>query len=117
MFLTDLLAGTHKQFKDDIYAVRKDRLKKDINELAQGQIYHGYEAKELGLVDELGGLWVAGRAIHKELKLKGKFALRYMKPAHKKFSISDLLEEGEDALSLLKHKVASPAGPAFLYQP
>jgi hypothetical protein len=40
-----------------------------------------------------------------------------MKPAHKKFSISDLLEEGEDTLSLLKHKVASPAGPAFLYQP
>lgn len=116
-FLTDLLAGTHKQFKDDISAVRKDRLKKDINELAQGQIFHGYEAKEFGLVDEIGGLWSAGRAIHKELKLKGKFGLRYLKPAHKKFTFSDLMNEGEDTLNLIKHKVASPSGPAFLYQP
>lgn len=116
-FLTELLAGTHKQFKDDITAVRKDRLKVDINELAQGQIFHGYEAKENGLIDEIGGLWKAGRAIHKELKLKGKFALRYMKPAHKKFSFSDLMNDGEDTLNLIKQKVASPSGPAFLYQP
>lgn len=116
-FLTDLLAGTHKQFKDDISAVRGSRLKKDINELAQGQIFHGYEAKEVGLVDEIGSLWQAGRAIHKELKLPGKFAFRYMKPPRKKFSISELLEEGEDTLSLLKQKVATPTGPAFLYSP
>lgn len=116
-FLTDLLAGTHKQFKDDIMAVRKDRLTKDINDLAQGQIFHGYEAKEFGLVDEIGGLWQAGRAIHKELKLKGKFALRYMKPQRKKFSLSDLMQEGEDTLSTIKQKVASPSGPAFLYKP
>lgn len=116
-FLTDLLAGTHKQFMDDISAVRKDRLKKDITELAQGQIFHGTEAKEFGLVDEIGGLWQAGRAIHKELKLKGQFGLRYMKPPRKKFSVSDILEEGEDTLSLLKHKVASPTRPAFLFQP
>ncbi len=116
-FLSDLLAGTHKQFKDDIMAVRKDRLTKDINELAQGQIFHGYEAKEFGLVDEIGGLWQAGRAIHKELKLKGKFALRYMKPQRKKFSLSELMQEGEDTLSTIKQKVASPSGPAFLYKP
>lgn len=116
-FLTDLLAGTHKQFKDDIVKVRKNRLKKDIDELAQGQIFHGYEAKELGLVDEIGSLWQAGRAIHKELKLKGKFSLRYMKPPRKKFSITDLMEEGEDALSLIKQKVETPSGPAFLYKP
>jgi len=117
VFLTSLLAGTHKQFKDDILAVRKDRLKVDINELAQGQIFHGYEAKENGLVDEIGSLWQAGRSIHKELKLKGKFALRYMKHPRKKFSISEFLEQGEDTLSKLKHKVVSPTGPAYLYQP
>lgn len=116
-FLTDLLAGTHTKFKEDIVSVRKDRLKKDINELAQGQIFHGSEAKELGLVDEIGSLWQAGRAIHKELKLKGKFSLRYMKPPRKKFSITELMEEGEDTLSLIKQKVATPSGPAFLYQP
>jgi protease IV len=116
-FLTTLLAGTHKQFMDDILAGRKDRLKKDITELAQGQIFHGSEAKELGLVDEIAGLWEAGRAIHKELKLPGKFALRYLKPPRKKFSITDFLEETEDTLSTLKSQVAKPTGPAYLFKP
>lgn len=117
-FLTDLLAGTHKQFMEDISRVRKDRLKKDITELAQGQIFHGTEAKELGLVDEVGSLWQAGRAIHKELKLKGKFALRYLKPQRKKFSISEFLEETEDTLSLIKSKATgAKTAPAYLFQP
>ncbi len=116
-FLTSLLAGTHKQFMDDIMAVRGKRLKKDITELAQGQIFHGLEAKELGLVDEVGSLWQAGRAIHKELKLKGKFSLRYMKPARKKFSITDILQETEDTLSFIKDKVSAKTSPAYLYRP
>jgi protease-4 len=117
MFLTDLLAGTHKQFMDDISAVRKDRLKKDITELAQGQIFHGSEAKELGLVDEVGSLWQAGRSIHKEMKLKGEFSLRYLKPARKKFSLSDLMEQTEDALSFVKSKVESKSIPAYKFEP
>lgn len=116
-FLTTLLAGTHKQFMDDISAVRKDRLKKDITELAQGQIFHGHEAKELGLVDEVGSLWQAGRAIHKEMKLEGKFALRYMKPARKKFSISEFLQDTEDTLSFIRNKVETKTTPAYLFKP
>jgi protease-4 len=116
-YLTELLAGTHKQFKSDIEAVRKDRLKKPIDELAQGQIFHGSEAKEYGLVDEIGSLWQAGRAIHKELKLKGKFALRYMKPARKKFSLSEFMQDSEDSINFLKDKVSAKSRPAFLYQP
>ena len=116
-FLSSLLAGTHKQFMDDISAVRKDRLKKDITELAQGQIFHGYEAKELGLVDEVGSLWQAGRAIHKDLKLEGKFALRYLKPARKKFSLSEFLQETEDTLSFIRNKVENKTSPAYLFKP
>jgi protease-4 len=116
-YLTELLAGTHKQFMDDISAVRKDRLTKDIAELAQGQIFHGTEAKAFGLVDEIGGLWQAGRAIHKELKLKGKFGLRYIKPARSKLSLSDLLQEGQDTLSFIRQKASPQSGPAYLYQP
>lgn len=116
-FLTDLLAGTHRQFMEDIRAVRKDRLKKDIVELAQGQIFHGSEAKDFGLVDEIAGLWQAGRAIHKELGLKEKFALRFMKPAKKKFSFSEFLDDTEDTLSYIRDRVKAPSAPAFLYQP
>lgn len=116
-FLTDLLAGTHKQFIADIEAVRKDRLKKNLAELAQGQIFHGKEAMDFGLVDEMGGLWQAGRAIHKELKLPGKFALRFLKPAKKKFSLSEFLENSEDTLTFIKDKVSANNAPAYLYKP
>jgi protease-4 len=117
IFLEKMLEGTHKQFKQDIIDVRKDRLKVDINELAQGQIFHGAEAKEAGLVDEIAGLWEAGRMIHKELKLKGKFALRYIKPARKKFSLSDLMGDAEDTMTFIRGKVQGPSsGPAYLYK-
>jgi protease-4 len=114
--LTDLLAGTHQQFMSDISKVRKDRLKKDINELAQGQIFHGLEAKEYGLVDEVGSLWEAGRAIHAELKLEGKFGLRYLKPQKKKFSLADLLQETEETLSLIRSKVEVKSTPAYKFE-
>lgn len=118
MILNDLLAGTHKQFMEDIMVVRKDRLKKDITELAQGQIFHGKEAKEFGLVDEVGSLWDAGRAIHKELKLKGDFGLRYLKHAKKKFSFSEFLQETEDTLSFIRNKIEaqSKTAPAYKFQ-
>lgn len=116
-FLTRLLAGTHKQFKDDIIAVRKDKLKIDIHELAQGQIFHGFEAKEVGLVDEVAGLWKAGREIHEELKLPGKFGLRYVKPARKKFTVMDFLQETEETLSTIRGNFQGRSAPAFLYQP
>jgi len=117
MFLNDLLAGTHKQFINDILNVRKDRLKKDINELAQGQIFSGAEAKEFGLVDEVATLWQAGRVIHKELKFKGKFSLRFVKPQKKKFSLSDFMQETEETISSIRGKLSPAAGPAYLYRP
>lgn len=115
-FLTELLAGTHKQFKDDIMAVRGNRIK-NIDDVAQGQIFHGTQAKELGLVDEVGGLWQAGRAIHQEMKLKGEFSLRYLKPQKKKFSISEFLQESEDTLSFIRSKLEpKTAVPAYKFE-
>jgi protease-4 len=116
LFLTDLLAGTHRQFMDDISAIRKNRLKKDITELAQGQIFHGKDAKDLGLVDEVGSLWQAGRAIHKELKLKGEFNLRFLKPQRKKFSLSEFMEETEDTFSFIRNKLETQTAPAYKFQ-
>ena len=43
-------------FKGHVLNSRKDRLKKDIDELAGGRVYTGQQALELGLVDKLGGL-------------------------------------------------------------
>lgn len=117
MLLTDLLADTHKKFREDITAVRGDRLKIDINELAQGQIFSGDQALKVGLVDEIGSLWTAGRAIHKELKFKGDFAMRFFKPRRDKVGLADLLSGGDEALSFIKSKMSGSSSPSYLYQP
>lgn len=116
-FLQKMVGGTHTQFIEDIVAVRKDRLKKDINELAQGQIFHGNEALETGLIDEIAGLWEAGRRIHKELELPGEYSLRFMKPARKKFDFSEFLEESGALFKTVRSMLETNAGPAYLYRP
>ncbi len=114
--LTAMLEGVHKQFIRDIELVRKDRIKGDINELAQGQIFTGEQAKDFGLVDELKGLWSAGRAIHSELGLKGEFGLRYVKKK-KKPSVWELMESLDSAITNLKLKTMGTTAPMFLFSP
>jgi protease-4 len=98
--MNKLIAGVHSQFKNDILKRRKDRIKGDITEIAQGQIFSGESAKELGLVDELGSLWTAGRAIHKDLKIKGEFGLKYIKKK-KNIGLMDLMSNLEEGISKL----------------
>jgi protease-4 len=46
----------YEVFKGHVVAIRGDRLKKDIEDLAGGRVFTGSQALKLGLVDELGGL-------------------------------------------------------------
>lgn len=50
-------------FKQHVSTARGERLKKPIDDLAGGRVYTGRQALELGLVDELGGLDAAIRAV------------------------------------------------------
>ncbi|MFZ4712304.1 MAG: signal peptide peptidase SppA [Bacteriovoracaceae bacterium] len=114
--LTGMIAGTHEQFRRDILAVRKDKIKGDFNTHTQGQIFSGEDAKKIGLVDEIGGLWATGRAIHKELNLKGKFGLRFIK--HKKnLSFSEFLENVDESFSHIRNNVIASKMPTFMYAP
>ncbi|OUR97456.1 hypothetical protein A9Q84_08395 [Halobacteriovorax marinus] len=96
--MNGMITVVHKQFMRDIMATRKDKIKGDIIDIAQGQIFSGEEAMRLGLVDELAGLWKAGRAIHKELGLEGEFALKYIKKK-KKSNLWDLIDNLDQATS------------------
>lgn len=100
--MNKLIAGVHEQFINDILKRRADRIKGDIKEHAQGQIFSGQVAMELGLVDALGSLWTAGRQIHTELKLKDEFALKFLEKKKKMglFDFVDSLEEGISKLDL-----------------
>jgi len=95
-----LIAGVHKQFIGDIMKRRAGKIKGDITELAQGQIFSGESAMEAGLVDSMGSLWTAGRAIHTELKLKDEFALKFI-DKKKKMGFLDLMGSLEESVSNL----------------
>lgn len=98
--MNKLIAGVHKQFINDILKRRADRIKGDITEHAQGQIFSGEEAKNLGLVDEMGSLWAAGRSIHTEMKMKDEFALKFIEKK-KKLGFFDLMGSIDEGISKL----------------
>jgi protease IV len=57
-------------FKGHVTAARGDRLKKPVDELAGGRVYTGEQARELGLVDEIGGLDAAIRDVAQQAGLE-----------------------------------------------
>jgi protease-4 len=62
-------------FKGHVVAIRGDRLKKPIDEIAGGRVYTGRQALDLGLVDKIGTLDDAVKFVAKEAKLD-KYELR-----------------------------------------
>lgn len=98
--MNSLIAGVHTQFINDILKRRAGKIKGDINEHAQGQIFSGEMARNLGLVDEMGSLWTAGRAIHTELKMKDEFALKFIEKK-KKLGLMDFMTSIDESISKL----------------
>ncbi|MCK5884509.1 MAG: signal peptide peptidase SppA [Bacteriovoracaceae bacterium] len=115
--MNSMIKGVHQQFIDDIYAPRHDRLtKKNLELYAQGQIFSGAQAKELGLVDKLGGIWVAARELHQNLGLKNKLALEYVKTKKEK-SVWRFFDKLDEVSSLVdEFKAQSVTTPMFLYK-
>ncbi len=109
----EMISGVHVDFKKDILLTREKKLKKPIDELAQGQIFSGRQALELGLVDELAGLWEAGRSIHKELDLKGKFEFKFIKKKTK-VDFSRFFGEVEESVNHIKQWASSQNTPLYL---
>lgn len=98
--MNKLIAGVHQQFIGDILKRRTNKIKGDIKEIAQGQIFSGESAMENGLVDEMGSLWTAGREIFKTIKTKDEFALKYIKKK-KHVGIFDILGSLDENITKL----------------
>ena len=64
-----MMDEVYGDFKGHVVAIRGDRLKKDIDELAGGRVFTGRQALELGLVDKIGGLEDAIAHVAKEAKI------------------------------------------------
>jgi protease IV len=62
-------------FKGHVMAIRGDRLKKPIDDLAGGRVYTGRQALDLGLIDKIGTLADAVKFAAKEAKID-KYEIR-----------------------------------------
>ena len=113
--MMNMLAGVHDQFINDINSRRKERIKGNLRDHAQGQIFSGAGALEAGLIDEIAGLWEAGRRIHKDMKMEEDFDLKFIK-YKKKFKFEKFFEEMEESLSFMKSRISGEATqPMFIF--
>ena len=89
---------TYEQFTERVMTNRTGKIK-DIDAVARGRIFIAKQAKELGMVDELGGIEDAIQYAAKEADLKtGEYEVRSVPAAR---SLADLFgggAEGPDAL-------------------
>ena len=113
--LQGMAANVHRQFIEDIMETRRDRIKEDIETLAQGQIFSGETAFRNGLVDDLAGLWEAGRRIHEKLELEGEPDLKFIKKK-KRRSLLEIVEHLEEVASNIHWKTVVQSMPMFLVQ-
>jgi protease-4 len=112
----DEIYGT---FKSHVVAIRGDRLKKDIDQLAGGRVFTGRQALELGLVDQLGGLDEAIAHVANEAGLE-KYEVRVL-PKPKNFLellLGDLggteKDEDSDSVSLALPSLQLGRSPSLL---
>jgi protease-4 len=113
LYIQTLIDNVHEQFIQDVAKGRKLPLEK-VRPLADGRIFTGQEALNLGMVDLLGNFEDAVEKAGRLGGIKGKVEAIY--PPKDKFSLLDLLtgESLDETLSRLQ--LASPV-PAYLFAP
>ena len=87
-YLQDMVDNVHQQFVRDVARGRRMQVEK-VQEVADGRIFTGEQAMELGLVDELGNLKDAIDAAAKMAAIKGEPKVVY--PEKEKKSVFDYL--------------------------
>jgi protease-4 len=91
------MADTYDAFKDRVTQGRKDKIKGDLEALAGGRVYTGRQAKDKGLVDQLGTLQDAIKFAAAEGKVTNYDVLQMPEPKNfLEMFIKGLTGEGED---------------------
>ena len=116
VIIQELVDDIFNQFVDVIVKERKLPREKVVA-IADGRVFSGRKAKELGLVDDLGDMASAARLASKLAGKDGKYDLVY--PSKKRTSVFDyLLESTASQISnSLKEKLGSLSGLNYLYYP
>jgi protease IV len=83
-YFNQVVENIHAQFIRDISVGRKMQIE-NVRKLADGRVYTGLQAKELGLVDSIGNFYDTVDALKTTLNIKGKPVLVY---TEKPFSLT-----------------------------
>ena len=112
----ELVDDIYNQFIDVIIKERKLPREKVV-EIADGRVFSGRKAKELGLVDQLGDMASAAKLAAELTGAKADNTLIY--PKKRRRSVSDyFLESAANQLTdSLQEKMESKSGLHYLYHP
>lgn len=116
-YLEGVIENMHEQFVEIVATGRKMSREKAA-ELANGKVYTGQQAKELGLLDELGGQYEAHQWLADKLKIPFNRKL-VVKPSDKTkvmellMKSMTVLEKLADHFAQLENRVSQPE---FLYR-
>ncbi|MBC8167269.1 MAG: signal peptide peptidase SppA, partial [Bryobacteraceae bacterium] len=97
-----LQAGIQEFYTQFVTKVSEGRKRKyeDVEPLAQGRVWLGSDAKERGLVDELGGLDAAVAAIRKKAGMKEGEGVRLVPYPPKRTLLDQLLKSNSESASV-----------------
>jgi protease-4 len=112
-YLDGIVKSIHEQFMKDVAAGRKMKFEQ-VKSLADGRIYTGLQAKELGLVDNIGNFYDTLDDIKKALNIKGRPQLVY---TEKPFSFSKWLFSSMSSVSKDSMESFFSSPFKFLYNP
>ncbi len=99
-------------FKGHVVAARGDRLTKPIEELAEGRVFTGAQALELGLIDKIGGLNDAIKYAADQAKL-GDYDIRVIPEPPGLFDAFMGKNKGSEFVSTLQGKTSFSSWPMF----
>lgn len=98
----------YKRFLDVVQESRGYEKREDLEQIAEGRVWTGFRAKELGLVDELGGLDEAIKKAAELAKLEAGYGVEVFPTESDPFSeLLGRLAGGEDLEALLGSGAAS----------
>jgi protease-4 len=112
--LTQWMRQTYDQFTERVMTTRKGKIK-DIDKVARGRIFLARQAKDLGMVDEIGGTTDAIAHAAKKVNLKpGSYELRIL-PAPR--SLADYFGYGGPETMRPEGRAASLLQPKVILAP
>lgn len=95
------LEAVYNEFKNDILVKRTGLNSNSLENIAQGKVWLGLEAKELKLVDEIGGLYDTIDSLQNSLQLDNKYSIVDIYSTQEYNNLTDILKSN---IGLLKFK-------------